>query len=81
MNLRLKYHITVEFTYRVTLPVFQPIELNFMIQKTYIFKIVVVKINSFKVKEYNSKNQSAYHQIDLDVCSLKYPIIIYHVKM
>ena len=51
MNLRLKYHITVEFT----LPVFQPIELNFMIQKTYIFKIVVVKINSFKVKEYNSK--------------------------
>lgn len=26
-----------------------------MIQKTYIFKIVVVKINSFKVKEYNSK--------------------------
>lgn len=53
MNLRLKYHITVEFTYRVTLPVFQPIELNFMIQKTYIFKIVVVKINSFKVKEYN----------------------------
>lgn len=55
MNLRLKYHITVEFTYRVTLPIFQPIELNFMIQKTYIFKIVVVKINSFKVKEYNSK--------------------------
>ena len=47
------YHIAVERTRRVTLPVFPPIELSFMTQKAYGLGIVEVEIDGFKVKVYD----------------------------
>ena len=46
------YHIAIERTRRVTLPVFPPIELSFMTQKTYELGVMDVEIDGFKVKVY-----------------------------
>lgn len=47
------YHIAVERTRRVTLPVFPPIELSFMTQKAYELGIMEAEIDGFKVKVYD----------------------------
>lgn len=47
------YYIAVEHTRRITFPVFPPIELSFMTQKAYELGAVEVKIDGFKVKEYD----------------------------
>lgn len=47
------YHIAVERTRRITLPMFPPIELSFMTQKAYELGVVEVEIDSFEVKVYD----------------------------
>ena len=68
------YHIAVERTRRVTLPVFPPIELSFMTQKAYGLGIVEVEIDGFKVKVYDLEKSVCdaikyRNKIGLDVSS------------
>lgn len=68
------YHIAVERTRRVTLPVFPPIELSFMTQKAYELGIIEVEIDGFKVKVYDLEKSVCdaikyRNKIGLDVSS------------
>lgn len=68
------YHVAVERTRRVTLPVFPPIELSFMTQKAYGLGVIEVEIDGFKVKVYDLEKSVCdaikyRNKIGLDVSS------------
>ena len=68
------YHIAIERTRRVTLPVFPPIELSFMTQKSYELGVMEVEIDGFKVKVYDLEKSACdaikyRNKIGLDVSS------------
>lgn len=68
------YHIAVERTRRVTLPVFPPVELSFVTQKAYELGVMEVEIDGFNVKVYDLEKSVCdaikyRNKIGLDVCS------------
>lgn len=68
------YHVAVERTRRVTLPIFPPIELSFMTKKAYELGAVEVEIDGFKVKVYDLEKSVCdaikyRNKIGLDVSS------------
>lgn len=68
------YHIAVERTRRITLPLFPPIELSFMTQKAYELGVIEVEIDGIKVKMYDLEKSVCdaikyRNKIGLDVSS------------